>query len=390
MSRKSQPPTYQRRKHKNGTVYARTKYLGEWISLGVADNPESIKRFRELEAQWDALQEAGGAKPRSDGLTVADLVADFMARKADGHYRHPDGRPTSELGEYERSAAPLLRLFGSKAAAKLGPLDLKAVRLAMVTGSWLTPAEKADREARGYEWTICRKTTNLRVSRIVRIWKWAVSEELVPAVTYQALTTVEGLQAGRTTARESEDIPPVSDQDLHDTLPLLAEPFRTLVLLQLAAGMRPGEVCAIRRDELDKIGVVIEGIRIWVIRPKHHKTRHHGVARQIALGPAAQALLVPWLEGNGEWLFPAGKKARKLGHVSTSGYDHAVLRACRRAGLPTWAPNRLRKSAATDTEDRFDLDTAKAALGHTSTATTKKFYAKGDLKKAARAARKLG
>jgi hypothetical protein len=37
---------------------------------------------------------------------------------------------------------------------------------------------------------------------------------LIPAATYQSLTTVAGLQLGRTVARETEPIGPVADEDV--------------------------------------------------------------------------------------------------------------------------------------------------------------------------------
>lgn len=39
---------------------------------------------------------------------------------------------------------------------------------------------------------ICRKERNRRIELIKRMFKWAASEELVPASVYQALTTVRG------------------------------------------------------------------------------------------------------------------------------------------------------------------------------------------------------
>ena len=40
---------------------------------------------------------------------------------------------------------------------------------------------------------LCRRVVNQRVARIVRMYKWAVCEEIVPETTWRALTTVRGL-----------------------------------------------------------------------------------------------------------------------------------------------------------------------------------------------------
>ena len=80
-----------------------------------------------------------------------------------GHYRRADGTPTGELDNYRDSLRPLRRLYGRTPAADFGPLALKAVRQAMIDAG------------------LARTTINQRVGRIVRLFKWAVENELVPA-----------------------------------------------------------------------------------------------------------------------------------------------------------------------------------------------------------------
>src|SRR5207249_1463949 len=82
---------------------------------------------------------------------------------------------------------------GSTPAASFGPKRLKAVRDRMVV----------DNLARG--------VINQRVGRIVRAFRWAGSEELVPTAVYQSLKTVSGLQRGRTAARETGPVKPVPE-----------------------------------------------------------------------------------------------------------------------------------------------------------------------------------
>lgn len=54
-----------------------------------------------------------------------------------------------------------------------------------------------------------RKTVNKQGGRIKRMFKWGVSQELIPAFVYQALSTVNGLRRGRTEARETSPVLPV-------------------------------------------------------------------------------------------------------------------------------------------------------------------------------------
>jgi len=83
-------------------------------------------------------------------------------RHADRHYRRADGTPTGEYDNYLDAVRPLRKLCGSTPARDFGPKSLKAVRHAMV------------------EQGLARKTINQRVGKIVRLFKWAVEEELVP------------------------------------------------------------------------------------------------------------------------------------------------------------------------------------------------------------------
>jgi integrase len=102
---------------------------------------------------------------------VAEVILAFW-RHAERHYRHEDGSPTSEVRNYRFSLRPLRELYAAVPAVELGPLKLKAVRQKMIGSGW------------------CRRLINQRVARIVRMFKWAVAEELVPPSVYQALKAV--------------------------------------------------------------------------------------------------------------------------------------------------------------------------------------------------------
>jgi integrase len=215
-----------------------------------------------------------------------------------------------------------------------------------------------------------RPTTNQRIARLVRLFAWAVSEELIPVAVHQALATVTPLPRGTKAAKDWPEIGPAPEQDVRDTLPCLSTTVRAMALLQLATGMRPGEVCSLERAWIDQVGLSVEGTTVWVYRPgggDRHKTARHG-------------------SGKARWVFPSTAG----GPYRTSTYCDQVREACRRAGVPAWKPNALRKAAATDLQDRLGIDTARAALGHTTSKVTLGTYARADLKIAARGAAKLG
>ena len=87
-----------------------------------------------------------------------------------------DGRPSSEQQSIRWALRPVRELYGKTPAEEFGPLSLKAVRLKFV-GAGLS-----------------RQTVNQNVGRIVRVFRWAAAEELIPASVPQALGMVAGLR----------------------------------------------------------------------------------------------------------------------------------------------------------------------------------------------------
>ena len=96
-------------------------------------------------------------------------------------------------------------MYGKSAAADFWPKGLKALRQKILEPGngprELPPGKTPKRVSRGY--------INSQVQIIKGMFKWGVSEELVPNATYTALCTVEGLRKGRTEARETAPIGPV-------------------------------------------------------------------------------------------------------------------------------------------------------------------------------------
>ena len=70
-------------------------------------------------------------------------------------------------------------------------------------------------------------------------------------------------------------------------------------------------------------------------------------------------------------------------------YAHAVAKACEKAGVPPWSPNRLRHSRATEVRGRYGLEAAQVILGHASADVTQ-VYAERDLQKAVEIMREVG
>ena len=264
---------------------------------------------------------------------------------------------------------------------------------------------------------LARTTVNARVNRIRRVFRWAASLELVPVAVPQGLATVAGLQKGRSAALEAEGVAPVPIENVEATLPHLPSPVAAMVRVQLATGCRAGEVVRMRACDITMAGP------IWEYRPADHKTAWRGRDRVILLGPRAQEVIRGLLTDDREaYLFdpcravrerygprassslaPRGPKSRldpstgkkeaarpKPGRpYLVRSYQHAVARACLRAGIPPWSPLQLRHTAATTIRVKFGLEAAQVILGHARADVTQ-VYAERDLSRAANIMGQIG
>ncbi len=397
---------------------------GRDIYLGKHGTQPSREKYRRTVAEWLTVPLAPTASspshPPVTAPTVAEVILAFW-RHAQAHYRAADGTPSEELGNIKAALRPLRSLYGATQAKDFGPLALRAVRDEMVRSG------------------LARTSVNARVDRIRRAFRWAASVELIPVSVVQALATVAGLQRGRTDARETDPIGPVSMDVVEATLPHLSRPVAALVRLQLYTGMRPGEACLMRGRDLTT------GEDAWTYEPASHKTAHRGKRRLIPLGPKAVAVVNEFLTSDpNAYLFrptdavaehharrsearkskptpsETGKRKASPGskhsaHYRRHTYRNAIHRACdkafphptlskiatrrltedQRGELATWReghrwhPNQLRHTAATDIRTRFGLEAAQVVLGH-SRADVTQVYAERDLEKARDVMREVG
>jgi integrase len=353
--------------------------------LGKHGTPASQERYNRLVAEWLASNRTLPPPRQTNVLTVMELVAAYWSHAA-VYYAGPDGRSNSQTDRVQRSLQVAQRLYGPTLAREFGPLALKAVRQQMVEKGW------------------SRKVVNQRVACLVRAFKWAVGEELIPAEVWQALRAVPGLRQGKTAAPERKAVGPVDPAHIQAIREHVLPVVWVMVQVQDLAAMRPGEVVRLRAADLDRAG------DIWFFRPASHKKAHLGQTRTIFLGPQAQAILVPWLERCQDrpegYLFSAREavaerylqlgrtlnlKAKKVPgeHYQVTSYARAIAKGCARAGIPRWHPHQLRHSAATRLAAEFGIETARIILGHTSLDTTQ-IYAARDLQQALDVMRQRG
>jgi len=351
-------------------------------------------------------------------LTITELLAAYW-RFAERHYRK-NGRPTGQVRIIQDSIRPLRQLYGTQLAGHFGCRELKAVRSAM--------------QATG---RLCRTEINRRIGVIRRVFRWGVSESIVPAGVMHSLRELLPLQRGRCEAHEAKPVTSVSDTVVEATIPFLPPVLQDVVRIQRLTGCRPGEVLQMRPADIDRTS------EVWMFRPVSHKTEHHGKARLILLGPKAQVILTPYLlrpqtsncfspaesESQRKRALRANRKSpvqpsqvdrRKVSpkklprdYYDRHAYGHAIRRAVETANrvrlkellqrlgrpasrdeaeavkLPHWHPNQLRHAAATEIRSAAGLDVAAAVLGHSRPDTTL-IYAGQDFTKAASIMRIIG
>lgn len=372
---------------------------GRDVYLGKHGTPESRAEYDRRIAEW--LLGGRRAAEQSEDATICELILAYV-KHAEAYYTKR-GKVTSEYQNILYAVRPLRELYGHTPAKDFGPLALKTIRESFI--------------ARG----ICRTQVNARVSRIIRVFRWATENELLPASVYHALRAVSGLRRGRTAARESEPVRPVHDAFVDAIREFTTPQIWAMVQLQRLTGMRPGEVCAMRTADIDVTG------SIWSYSPHGHKTEHTGQARRVYLGPKAQAVIKPWLRRHlEEYLFRpdeargeryAALRAARMSKVqpsqadrkkwrpqrppgdryTTAAYRRAIEYAIERFNrqapsdqqIPFWSPNQLRHGAATRIRRDYGLESSRVVLGHSDVETTS-VYAERDEELARKIMREIG
>jgi integrase len=257
------------------------------------------------------------------------------------------------------------------------------------------------------------------------------AEELIHPDAYRRLKALPGLRAGRTSAKESPPVESVPDDVVESTLKFLPAVVADMVRIQRLTGARPGEICIMRPCDLDRTD------QTWIFRPSKHKTQHLGRQRCICIGPKAQEILLPYLlrsptafcfspresekqrraeqhanrktplsYGNRPGTNRTAKPKRQVGdRYNTCAFRRAIQRGVERANrtrreqaeiterepqlLPSWSPNQLRHTAATELRKQFGLEEAQVVLGHANADVTQ-IYAERDLQKAVEIMREVG
>ncbi len=386
-------------------INGRRHYLGPWQSKA------SRIEYDRLITEWLSSGRSATFGRPEHVITITELIVAYL-EYARGYY---GDKPRSEFTNMRDALRPVRRLYGHQPAREFGPLQLKAVReQILATGN-------------------ARTHINTKIGKIIRVFRWGVSEGLLRTDVPQALAMVPGLRRGHTTAPETKKVRPVEDAMIEATLPHMPPVVRSMVELHRLCGCRPGELVLLRPCDVDRTQ------DIWEFRPMRHKNENREQDRCIYIGPKGQEILRPYLlrPADAYCFSPAETVAKQLAErhearttpiscgntigtnrkrnprrkagerYTTQSYFYAVRRACDKAfpvaediaddsdaaakwrATHRWSPGRLRHSVGTRIRKEFDLETAKAVLGHASTNVTG-VYAELDRRRAIEAAKLIG
>lgn len=344
----------------------------------------------------------------SGGTTLARALADFRLW-ALTHYT--DSRA---IARFDAVIAAAIAEHGETPADQFDGQGVEDIRNALTN--------RKPELARGY--------INCLIRALKTAFAWMKRRKIVCANTLAEVRQVRALMAGEG-GRETTPIPPVEDWVIEATRRECSRTIRAMIDLQRATGMRPGELCRMRRCDLTTLpsevlpipgqrrtikAMEAEGVPIWWYVPARHKNLHRGKMRIVPIGPDGQQILKPFLDrAHDNYIFRpaddlslARQKALRAGPCyDVRAYHNAIVRAVGRANrvrkqaveralvplfvsVPPWSPNQLRHAALEDAADRLDPEHAAAIGGHSASMRALDAYVQATIKKAASAAAKVG
>ncbi len=362
--------------------------------LGAYDSPESRAKYRKLLTEYIASDGQTPSQETHQGetpITVSDVTREYREKRIEKKYANN----ITEKQRHEWLCDLLDEHFADIPANEFGPRRLSKLRDKLI----------AKGNARSY--------INKQISIVRRVFRFAVSCELVKPETLTALDSLESLCAGESDAPESDRVQPVDIEVVRATAKHLSPVLVAMVRIQAATGMRPSELCRMRPCDID-----MTNDDAWIYRPAKHKTAHKGKSKAVPIIQDARAAIMPFLSRNPEafcfspaesvaWLnaqrlakrvTPAtqgnrpgtnrvSEPMRKPGtQYDARSYRQAIERAAKKAKVPHWFPYQLRHLAGTVVRDALGIEAAQALLGHSHAAMTE-HYAKQSEAKAVAAAK---
>lgn len=168
--------------------------FGKRIYLGKYGSAQSYQGYAEAIARWrKSLGQEQPSKDEPESPFLESITAEQLREKqragafisinelivvyrrhARSYYRK-NGEVTREAGNIDDALKFLRKHHGKESACEIGPVDLDALREKMIDD---------------LDWS--RKYLNKQIGRIVRMFKWAVEKEIVPAKVHSTLENRPG------------------------------------------------------------------------------------------------------------------------------------------------------------------------------------------------------
>lgn len=328
-------PTYLKKFPDHGRIYWR----GETRDLpGKYRSAESLAEYHRL---CEIVRETGELPPL-DTLAKPLVIKDLCKRYL--HYlKEKHGKNSNEPVYIGYALKAIRKSFANLPVKEFGPAQLKTVRSELVQAGYV------------------RRTCNKRIQQIVRLFRWAVSEDLAEPDQWQRLQAIEPIARGQFGAVDRPRTRPVSDEHFHLTLqhasPKVAAALRILAL----TGMRTGELLQMRPQDVDMTG------DHWIYRPQSHKTQHKTGDTLIAVPAPAVATLATYM--------PKKYSDRWFPHCS-SWLRLAVKRICQAHDIPLWHPHQLRHRFVTKVANAINEKAAQTLARHHDPKMTDHYTAK--------------
>ncbi len=371
-------------KHSSGQ--ARIVWKNDEVLVGPYGSAISYAKYQQI---LDLFERTGKIRSSGDDMTIAELARLYFVDLEQEFVGSKEPR------QQRLAMKDFLVMYGPLKVTEMSQAAIKSTR-----EHWIE---------RGLSVT----TVNMYHSYIVRLFRWGAENELAPVEIWNALKTVRKLRKHSSRAAPPSKVMPVEYRLVEAVKPFVSRQVWAMIELLWHTGMRPGEVVLIRPCDIDQSGP------IWFYRPHSHKTKHRGLDRTVGMGEKCKQILAPFLDRDPKaYCFcpveaemdrrvkqranrktkvqPSQTDRRKANPIKKPGeryteqsFAKSIAKACKRAGIDRWGPNRIRHSFATRARKEFGLDAAQSALGHQHAKTTE-IYAELSLAKIAEVAEKLG
>ncbi|MGE0145650.1 MAG: tyrosine-type recombinase/integrase [Planctomycetota bacterium] len=402
---RSDIPQLKTRKQKSGALTTYSLFSGVFLSFGPTDDPASRARYAAALLAWEqagrrvtkaVFAAAEGRSASEDdseegSMTVRELAARYETFLDETGRYVKAGRPTTQRLNIARALREFMEGFADLPAARCTDAVIHQHR------------DRLERRP-----TLTRKGINQKVSLVVGLFRWGWKRGFVPKATWADIRLVEPLtraEAGNRPTGKPKRIPTLDE--IRAVVAVASRQVGAMLRLQALSGMRPGEVCAMRFEDVERIEH--EGTTFGLYRVRDGKTSHHGHATSYVLPPAALAILDEFQRPGGGIVFRPSDAMRERGKAmrlqrrtpitkqtierdhrdeprefgeryTKDTYRHAVERACAAAGVERFVPHALRHVVATWAANhvRLGIGAAAAALSHASRSTTEHYVHRDD------------